>query len=235
MKKILLSLLVLAASANIFAAINYNAGADIQIKGNTSKKSHLFTVVEITDANPGQYCAEMYEGTFGSAKVAFFAIADSKKYEIFASNDIDGQALGVKTYTDTEYTLTFSNLRGEGKLYLVDAVADKFIEITEGGSYAFTAEANQTIADRFSIAKNLPYLFVDGIVTIGELKDGELVYFQYFTYVDGKRVNGIAGTNPKKSFELYTTEGYCEVWYTNKAGVERKFIVNPAPVVTPAN
>lgn len=235
MKKILLSLLVLAASANIFAAINYNFGADIQIKGNTSNKTHLFTVAEITNANPGQYCAEMYEGSFGSAKVAFYAIADSKKYEIFASNNIDGQALGVKTYTDTEYTLTFSNLKGSGNLYLFDAVANKYVAIVNGGSYAFTAEANQTIADRFSISKYPPYTFIGNTLTIGELKDGELVYFQYFTYVDGKRVNGIAGTNPKKSFELYTTEGYCEVSYTNKAGVARKFIVNPTPVVTPAN
>lgn len=240
MKKILLSLLVLAASANIFAIEKpvYNAGADIQIKGNVSQETHLFTVAEVTNTNPSKFNAEMYEGSFGTVSVALYAIANSKKYEIFASNDIEGQALGVKTYTDGEYTLTFSNIKGETPLYLFDAVANKYTEITEGGSYAFTAEANQTIADRFSITKVLPlpdYLFIGDQLTIGEVEDGAVINLQYFTYDNGKRVLGDSETSTEKVIELSTAKGYCEVSYTNKAGVERKFIVNPAPVVTPAN
>ncbi len=89
---------------------------------------------------------------------------------------------------------------------------------------------NISIKERASQAP-APYLFVDGIVTINELKDGETIYFQYFTYVDGKRVNGIAGnTISRKSFEPYTTEGYCEISYTNMDDVERKFITNPVIV-----
>ena len=73
-----------------------------------------------------------------------------------------------------------------------------------------------------------PYLFVDGIVTINELKESETIYFQYFNYVNGERVNGIGGdTNRNKSFKPYTTEGYCEINYTNKDDVKRNFIVNP--------
>lgn len=230
MKKILLSLLVLAASANIFAAINYNAGADIQIKGNTSHMDHLLTFAEITNANPGQYCVEMYEGDFGSAKVAFYAIADSKKYEIFASNDIDGQALGVKTYTDTEYTLTFSNLKGEGKLYLFDAVANKYVAIVNGGSYAFTAEANQTIADRFSIAKNIPATFINNKLVIADAAVGAEVNVTPFSFVEGRRVDGTKVTyNAPVNQAL--NGNYFEVEYTNKNGVARKFIVNANPVL----
>lgn len=236
MKKLFISLFVVAATMNVFAQ-NIVAKADLTLKGATKTYKSVLTIAEITDDNPGYYCAEMYTGTFDARKVAIYAAANSKMYEIFAANDVEGQAIGFKTFTDTEHTIKFANVIGT--LYLFDAVANKYTEITEGGSYAFTAEANQTIADRFSITKVLPlpdYLFIGGIVTIGELKDGETIYFQYFTYVDGKRVNGLAGdTNRNKSFEPYTTEGYCEIWYTNKAGVERKFIVNPAPVVTPAN
>lgn len=238
MKKILLSLLVLAASANIFAAVSYTAGADIQIKGNTSNYTHLLTIADITNANPSQYCAEMYEGDFGSAKVALYAIANSKKYEIFASNDIEGQALGVKTYTDGEYTLTFSNIKGETPLYLVDAVANKYTEITEGGSYAFTAEANQTIADRFSITKvlpALPYSFINNRLVINEATDGAEIILVPFTYgPQGKALGDSIITHAPMDEDL-TGMGYFLVSYTNAEGVAREFIVNANPDIQSAN
>ncbi|MCQ2312525.1 MAG: hypothetical protein MJZ84_03650 [Paludibacteraceae bacterium] len=236
MKKILLSLLVLAASANIFAIEQpiYNVGADIQIKGNVSQETHLFTVAEVANANPSKFNAEMYEGSFGTVSVALYAIADSKKYEIFASNDIDGQALGVKTYTDTEYTLTFSNLKGEGKLYLFDAVANKYTEITEGGSYVFTAEANQTIADRFSITKVLPakpYSFINNTLVITEAT-GEVTVTPFTYGAEGKNLGTPENHDP--SAPIVLSGNYFLVSYETAEGT-REFIVNANPDVQPAN
>lgn len=236
MKKFLLSLLVLAATANAFA-LNIVAKADVTIKDATSAYQHTLTIAELTDPNASDYCAEIYEGTFGNVYVAFYAIANSKKYEIFASNDLEGQALGVKTYNGTEYTLTFSNLNGEGKLYLFDAVANKYTEITEGGSYAFTAEANQTIADRFSITKVLPakpYSFINNVLVINEATVGAEVTVTPFTYgAEGKNLGAPAIYNVPVHQVL--NGGYYLVSYTNAEGVAREFIVNANPDVQPAN
>ena len=226
MKKLFISLLAIAATVNAMAALSYEAKATLKLQSTTSQTCEV-TLAQMA-GSVSKYCAEM---NMSGRKVALYVMDNSKNYEIFAANDLDGAALGVLTDEATEYTITFSDVIG--KLYLVDG--EKYIEIVEGGSYTFKAEANQTIADRFSISKYPPYLFVDGMLTIGELKDGTVINMQYFTYVDGKRVNGHAGTSSNKSVELFTTEGYCEISYTNKAGVARKFIVNPAPVVTPAN
>lgn len=228
MKKLLISLLAIAATINVMAD-EFSAVAKLELKS-----ADGYSCAMVVKQKAGAKATDCAPINTTNKKVLLYAINGTENDQIYVGENLEGIALGFLTNASTEYTINFSNVSGE-KLYLVDAVADKTTEITEGGSYAFTAEANQTIADRFSISKYPPYTFIGDVLTIGELKDGELIYFQYFTYEDGKRVNGIAGTNPKKSFELYTTEGYCEVSYTNKAGVERKFIVNPAPIVTPAN
>lgn len=227
MKKLFISLLAIAAAVNAMA-IDYTAKAKITLNSQNGESCY-FTIGESSDPEALDNIAPM---NMTGRVVAMYAAANDKKYQFFFANDIEGLALGLLTNEEVNYTVTFSNVIG--KLYLVDG--DKFIEITEGGSYAFTAEANQTIADRFSISKYPPYTFIGDVLTIGELKDGTVINMQYFTYVDGKRVNSeFSGTSSNKSVKLFTTEGYCEISYTNKAGVARKFIVNPAPVVTPAN
>lgn len=231
MKKLFITLLTIAVTINVFAE---NNKASITMKANNSKQSCMATIVETTDPDAAANCAEI---NMTGRQVALYAIANSKNYQIYANADVEGLPLGFMTNADTEYTMSFSNLEG-APLYLVDAVANKTTEITAGGSYAFTAEANQTIADRFSITKVLPlpdYLFIGDQLTIGEVEDGAVINLQYFTYDNGKRVLGDSETSTEKVIELSTAKGYCEVSYTNKAGVERKFIVNPAPVVTPAN
>ena len=231
-KTLFIAALLVAGVASAFAT-EYTAKAYITMGTNTLK---LREAAEFsTSAYDNGADLSAYNKT-GIVAYATLTGNTSVRWSQFAGDNLEGVQLAFKVAAAGEQTLTFSDVQG-AQLYLVDG--DKYIAIVNGGSYTFTAE-EADVADwnvtRFSISKNPPYLFVDGIVTIGELKDGETIYFQYFTYVDGKRVNGIAGdTNRNKSFEPYTTEGYCEIWYTNKAGVERKFIVNPAPVVTPAN
>lgn len=228
MKKLFIALLAMAATMNAMA-IDYTAKAKLLLTSNSGETCEM-TIAQTDDPDAAYYCTQI---NMKNRLVAIYAIANSKNYQIYANADVEGLPLGFLTNADTEYTISFSDVIG--KLYLVDAVEDKFIEITEGGSYAFTAEANQTIADRFSIAKSLPYLFVGHKLTIGEVEDGAVINLQYFTYDNGKRVLGDSETSTEKVIELSTAKGYCEISYTNKAGVARKFIVNPAPVVTPAN
>lgn len=72
-----------------------------------------------------------------------------------------------------------------------------------------------------------PYLMVGKTLTINDLKASGKVNMQYFKYKNDERINGIAGDTPNSTINLFDTEGYCEINYTNKDNVKRNFIVNP--------
>ncbi|MCQ2078210.1 MAG: hypothetical protein MJZ20_14480, partial [Bacteroidaceae bacterium] len=130
MKKLFISLLAMAATLNVMALdVNYSAKATLGLKANTSEQTCNFTLGETDFAQANKLCAEI---NMDGRKVALYAIANSKNYQIYANANVEGLPLGFLTNADTEYTINFSGVIG--KLYLVDAVADKFIEITEGGS-----------------------------------------------------------------------------------------------------
>ena len=230
MKKLFISLLAMAATLNAMA-LDYEAKATLKLTSTTSQTCEL-TIAQMT-GNAGKYCAEM---NMQGRKVALYAIG-SKNFEIFAANDLEGTALGLMTDAATDYTISFSNLAGATKLYLVDAVANKTTEITEGGSYAFTAEANQTIADRFSITKvlpALPYSFINNTLVITEATEGAEVTVTPFTYEATGKVPGTSATYNAPVNQVLNG-GYFLVTYTNAEGVAREFIVNANPNVQPAN
>ncbi len=196
-----------------------------------SGQTCVTTLIEKTELNSGfnkGYCAEI---KMEDREVALYAIFNGKNYQTFGSNDLDGLAFGVMTDVATEYTISFSNV--EGKLYLVDG--EKFIEITEGGSYTFTAAANQTIADRFSISKYPPYLFIGHKLILGDKKPGSVAKAKSFEYQDGKRVFTGHDVSGDGATLLLFQPSYYEVTYTNRKDEEKKFIVNVNPTVTPAN
>lgn len=233
MKKLFISLLAMAATLNAMALdINYSAKATLGLKANTSEQTCNFTLGETDFAQANKLCAEI---NMEGRQVALYAIANSKNYQIYANADVEGLPLGFLTNADTEYTITFSNVIGT--LYLVDAVANKTTEITAGGSYAFTAEANQTIADRFSITKVLPakpYSFINNVLVINEATVGAEVTVTPFTYEATGKVPGTSATYPAPVNQVLNG-GYFLVTYTNAEGVAREFIVNANPNVQPAN
>ncbi len=229
MKKFFISLLAVAATVNVMA-IDYSAKAKITLT-TPNGESCDFTIGESAYPSISNYNAPM---NMTNREVAMYAINGSEKYQIFYTADIEGLALGLLTNTETSYTVTFSNLNGETQLYLVDAVADKYIEITEGGSYAFTAEANKTVADRFSITKYPPYTFINNVLVVGEAVTGSDVIVTPFTYDPRGKALGTPVTYTAPVNQVLTG-GYFLVTYTTKGGAEREFIVNANPTVTPAN
>ena len=226
MKKIILSLLVVAASMNVFAAIDYTAKAKIKVTSSTEVFDQVTVASsEAFSTTANKYCAVKQ---MENLEVAIYAVLNNTKYGTLALKDLEGAALALKTDEGTNYTINFSGVIGT--LYLIDAVANKNILITEGGSYAFTAEANQTIADRFSIAKSLPATFINNKLVIADAAAGAEVNVTPFSFVEGRRVDGqkVTYTAPVNQA---LNGNYFEVEYTNKNGVARKFIVNANPVL----
>ena len=172
------------------------------------------------------------------------SIAKASETEKIEFPAIGGAADALAIYSSTQITakeITLPNWANVESITYEDGsyAANKKINIV------LSASANTTGAERTGemVINNLgmqltcaisqpsapvaPYLIVGKKLTVNEKKDSELVYFQYFTYKNDERINGISGTNPKNAFELYDTEGYAEINYTNKDDVKRNFIVNP--------
>ena len=82
--------------------------------------------------------------------INLYAVSNSTNLSAIGTNDLSNVALTfVSNKTETDYTMTFSNVIGTVKLY--DAVANQEITLANAGTYPFTVAANSTIADRFVI------------------------------------------------------------------------------------
>ena len=149
MKKVLFTLLVAAVTVNLMAQ-NVTSQVTLRLTGNTSAKYGEVILAVVSDANPEAYCAPLYDGAFGAAKVAPYALVGTDKYEIFTANSYADFTLGIKTYTDTEYTFKASDVTGDA-LVLYDKATGKTKDMVEGATYTFEAAANSAIADRFVI------------------------------------------------------------------------------------
>ena len=79
------------------------------------------------------------------------------KWQQWATNNLEGTQIGLITGLDESYTFTFTSVVGS-TYKLFDAVTGTQTLITEGGTYGpFTAAANTTINDRFSIVSQEVY------------------------------------------------------------------------------
>ena len=153
MKKIFVSLLIIAASLNAMATDF--AVATLTLKGNTSLEEGEVTLVKTDNAAASSFCAPLFIDQY---QVAIYAIngSGSEKYQVWANADLTNFPLGIKTYSDANYTITVSNVSGSETLNLYDAVTKQTIPLTNGQTYEFAAAANSTIADRFVINKPVP-------------------------------------------------------------------------------
>jgi len=170
MKKIFVSLFVIAASLNAMATDF--AVATLTLKGNTSLEQGEVTLVKTDDPAAASYCAPVND--YDLYNVIMFAINGSDKYQIWANANLENLELGIKTYSDANYTITVSNVSGSETLNLFDAVANQTIALTEGKTYEFTADPNQTITNRFSIVAAAPvaksFCFRNNILEINGYK-----------------------------------------------------------------
>jgi hypothetical protein len=83
-----------------------------------------------------------------------FTMESDGDYQIDATNNFNDTYLGFIAGKDSVYTLTFTHQNialGYAKLYLIDSIANKTIDIyADGATYTFTAK-NKAIVKRFKI------------------------------------------------------------------------------------
>lgn len=154
MKKIFISLLMVAATVNAFA-ITYTGKAKLTLTSSDNKSCTLTLgeSADLTDGLNNGYYAELNEE--GKA-VQLYVVYNSVKYQQFASNPATMQDLqiGVKTNASTTYTLTASNVTGSLKIkfagveYTINAAGPVFSDLALAANSTLPAagdEANYVV------------------------------------------------------------------------------------------
>lgn len=224
MKKVFIIATLLVAGFATSFAVEYTAKAKIAYNGTTLTLREAATYSDGFDNGSD---ALLYN-TKG-IEVAQEIAGQGNQWIQWASNNLEGVKIGFKANAAGEQTFSFSGV--VGTLYLVDG--EKYILITEGGSYTFNAE-EADVADwnttRFSIVKNIPATFINNRLVINDATAGAEVNVTPFSFVEGRRVDGqkVTYTAPVNQA---LNGNYFEVEYTNKNGVARKFIVNANPTL----
>lgn len=83
--------------------------------------------------------------------IQIYAIQGDSKLASIATNSINGKEIAIVTKANTEYTLSFSKLKGNA-FKLTDIASGAEIEVGEDKTYTFTAAANSTIT-RFRLGE----------------------------------------------------------------------------------
>ncbi len=91
------------------------------------------------------YDAEKYENT----KIRFYVNAD-KEYDVFATDNLNNALVGLMTTKAGKYTISFEDVTAN--FALVDTKTNVRIEMSEGNTYEFLAEAGED-AYRFQIVE----------------------------------------------------------------------------------
>ena len=175
MKKIFISLLMVAASLNVMA-VTFTSKAKLTLKSSDNKSCTL-GIGESEDLSDGLnngYYAELNEE---GKEVQFYVSFGGKKYQSFSSNAATMQdlQLGVKTNASTTYTLTASNVTGSLKIkfagveYTIDANGVVFSDVALAANSVLPAagdEANYLVQPSApavpSICFNYNHLIVTG-------------------------------------------------------------------------
>lgn len=143
MKKIMISLLMVAATLNAMA-VTYTGKAKLTLTS-SDNKSCAMTIAQSEDFSDGLndgYYAELNEE---GKDVQLYVSYGGKKYQQFASNAATMQdlQLGIKTNASTAYTLTASNVSGTEALKIkINGVT---YTIAAGMSESITLPASSTL------------------------------------------------------------------------------------------
>ena len=139
-------LLALAATMNVMAlTITGKAKITMTCPGQTAT-AYVAEVTEYAEGIDPSSVLLYDEG----AQISVYPIYNSNNYEKLFAKSISNYYMGFKTMTGvTDYTLTFTQVAGTMSIY--DQVADQLVNVTEGGTYNFTATANTRVEDRFII------------------------------------------------------------------------------------
>ena len=126
--------------------VNYN-GVIIKVsKGSESDEVTLLEGEDLSDEFDNGYDADKYDN---GVSFSLYCELGEAKLSTFATNDLTDKFIAFDAKEAGEYTLSFSNVIGE-PIVLFDEVVEKFITMTAGETYKFTAEAGND-SQRFRI------------------------------------------------------------------------------------
>lgn len=123
------------------------------------------------------------------------------KMEVSCANNIDSMYIGLRTGSDTHYTLTFGAVAGDS-LYLQDLENDSIIPIFDDEQYHFTAEPNAVNNNRFLLLSR-PYKAPNSETSTPETDGDELTKIWSIgkvIYIANAPANSVA--------TLYTVSGH---------------------------
>ncbi len=146
MKKIMISLLLFAATCNAFAT--ETARVEIKVKSSDNKSCTIDLIQD--DAVTTGAATGSAEMNMTGRQVAFYAMTGGYKYEIYLTKELGELPFGLKTNGSTDYTLSVISASGE-TMTMYDGADGSTFALTAGASKAFTATANSTIEDRFHL------------------------------------------------------------------------------------
>lgn len=231
MKKIFISLLVVAASLNAMAQ-TFSSMAQLTLTSSDNKSCSMIIAesADLSDGLNNGYYAELNEE---GKEVLLYVTYGGKKYQQFASNPATMQdlQLGVKTNASTTYSLTASNVTGSFKVkfagveYTINAAGAVFSDVALAANSELPAagdEANYKVNPSApagpSLCFNYNVLEING-------HDGEsLVIKQGTTEIDNVAA---LGATYSKDLSAYTGR-----LVVTLAGQDYQIDANPA--VTPA-
>lgn len=165
LKSLIVTLVIAIMSTHTFAQTLVNTR--IEVKG--SRYSDVVWVFAISSCtrgfDNGWDGSKMFGGT---ATPEIFAWEASGCYQIDAVPDFNNTYIGFKAGEDSVYTMTFNHEYVNtlySKLYLIDSVANKTVDIfTTGTQYTFTARQSDAFVKRFKIVST-PITATDPVVT----------------------------------------------------------------------
>jgi hypothetical protein len=143
MKKIMISLLMVAAALNAMA-VTYTGIAQLTLTSSDNKSCDLI-IAESEDFNAGLNNGYYAELNTEGKEVQLYVTYGGKNYEQFASNaaTMADLQLGIKTNAATSYTLTASNVSGATPFKVkINGVE---YTITDGMSEVITLPASSTL------------------------------------------------------------------------------------------
>lgn len=132
------------------AATTAKAKISVTSTGGGSDVLYLLEGTTYSPAYEGGADVEKIMNTGQTYSINLYAVSGGTNYSMLCTNDLSSTDLTFKSnQTETNYTMTFSNVAGTMKLY--DAVTGTETVLANSGTYNFTCAANSTIADRFFI------------------------------------------------------------------------------------
>lgn len=224
MKKLFISLLMVAATVNAMA-ITYTGKAKLTLKS-ADNKSCALTIAESADLaaglNNGYYAELNTEGK----QVQFYVTYGGKNYQQFASNaeTMADLQLGIVTNASTSYTLTASNVEGSLKIkiagveYTIDADGTVFSDVTLPANSTLPAAGDEVNYRVNPTAES--FCFNYNVLTINAHEGESLVVKQGTT-----EIANVAALPATYSLNLSTYNGRIVVTLN---GVDYQIDANPA-------